>query len=296
MSFESIKKAREPEAIGSIDQAEYKRQRMNSRQDWFHSLDLGDGVITPGKVPVEYEQHLFGALQIPQSLAGMRVLDIGTYDGLYAFECERRGALEVVAIDVTPIDTYCFALASELLTSRVKYLQMSVYELDPAKLGGPFDLVLFPGVFYHLRHILMSFDNIWNILKPTGMVLVETHVCDQHLVLADGSVTTLADIDLRLVDVPLFRFYRKNELNPLDWSNWFGANVAAVLDVMRSAGFETEHLASWQSRAAFRGIKNPAVPREWELGSYEGMRFSSNPDGTWTVIWYDPRTRSGVAL
>jgi tRNA (mo5U34)-methyltransferase len=269
-----------------------KRQRMESRRDWFHSIDVGDGLITPGRVPREYAQHLFAALQIPKSLAGMRVLDIGTYDGLYAFECERRGAREVVAVDVTPIDTHCFALASELLNSRVQYQQMSVYELDVDKLGGRFDLVLFPGVFYHLRHVLVSFDRIWNVLKPGGGVLVETHVCDRHLVLADGTVTTLAKIDPRLVDVPLFRFYRTNELNPDDWSNWFGPNAAAMLEVMRSAGFEkVEHLASWDSRASFRGIKNPAVPREWELGSYEGMSFSVGPDGTSTVIWHDPRSR-----
>ena len=148
---------------------------------------------------------------------------------------------------------------------------------------------LFPGVFYHLRHILMSFDNIWKVLKPQGTVLVETHVCDNHFVLADGRVTTLKAIDRRLLDVPLFRFYRTNELNPADWSNWFGGNVAAMLDIMRSAGFTATHLSSWQSRGAFRGIKNPAVPREWERGSYEGTSFKSNDDGTWTAIWHDPR-------
>jgi hypothetical protein len=102
----------------------------------------------------------------------------------------------------------------------------------------------------------------------------------------------LNDIDPRLVDVPLFRFYRTNELNPVDWSNWFGGNVAAILDVMRSAGFTATHLASWQSRAAFRGIKNPAIPREWERGSYEGIRYKFNDDGTWTAIWHDPRDAS----
>jgi len=65
----------------------------------------------------------------------------------------------------------------------------------------------------------MSFDNIWKILKPEGTVLVETHVYDNHFALGDGSVTTLKDINPRLLDVPLFRFYRKNELNAADWSN-----------------------------------------------------------------------------
>jgi tRNA (mo5U34)-methyltransferase len=269
--------------------AEEKRSLVKSRSSWFHSLDVGDGIVTPGAVSVEYEQHLLKVLQLPDRLDGLRVLDIGTYDGFYAFECERRGAAEVVAIDVNPIDCRCFKVARDLLGSNVTYHHMSVYEMDEEVLGGKFDLVLFPGVFYHLRHILMSFDNIWNILKPEGTVLVETHVCDNHFVLGDGTVSTLKDIDPRLQHVPLFRFYRKNELSAVDWSNWFGGNVAAILDVMQSAGFRAAHLASWLSRASFRGIKDPRTPREWELGSYEGTRFEHNQDGTWTAIWHDPQ-------
>ena len=267
--------------------AEEKVKLIGLRSDWFHSIDVGDGIVTPGSVSVEYERHLFNALQLPQRLDGLRVLDIGTYDGLFAFECERRGAAEVVAVDVNPIDCRGFQLAHRMLDSKVEYRHLGVYELDEKTLGQ-FDLVLFPGVFYHLRHILMSFDNIWKILKPQGTVLVETHVCDNQFVLSDGTVTTLRNIDPRLVDVPLFRFYRKNELNPADWSNWFGGNVAALLDVMSSAGFRAEHLASWNGRAAFRGVKDPRLPREWEIGSYEGTTFEYNRDGTWTSKWLDP--------
>ncbi|HNX96969.1 MAG TPA: class I SAM-dependent methyltransferase [Candidatus Aminicenantes bacterium] len=269
--------------------AEEKRKLVGQRSDWFHSIDVGDGVVTPGAVSMEYEQHMLQVLQVPERLEGKRVLDIGTYDGFFAFECERRGAAEVVAIDINPIDCRCFKLARDLLASQVRYHHLGVYELDPDMLGGEFDLVLFPGVFYHLRHILMSFDNIWKILKPGGVVLVESHVCDNQFVLADGTVTTLKEVDPRLIDVPLFRFYRTNELNAADFSNWFGGNVAALLDVMGSAGFKAEHLASWQGRAALRGIKDPTVPREWERGSYEGTHFQYNPDGTWKAIWHDPR-------
>jgi tRNA (mo5U34)-methyltransferase len=255
--------------------AEEKRNLVKSRSAWFHSLDVGDGIVTPGVVSVEYEQHLLKVLQLPARLDGLRVLDIGTYDGFFAFECERRGAAEVVAIDVHPIDLHCFKAARDLLGSNVAYHYMSVYEMDEEILGGKFDLVLFPGVFYHLRHILMSFDNIWKILKPEGTVLVESHVCDNQFVLGDGTVTTLKDIDPRLLQVPLYRFYRKNELNPVDWSNWFGGNVVAILDVMQSAGFAAEHLASWLGRASFRGIKNATTPRECEIGSYEDLERSA---------------------
>lgn len=265
-----------------------KRNLLQSRSDWFHSLDVGDGLVTPGAVSQDYQRQVLRALQLPERLDGLRVLDIGTYDGMFAFECERRGAAEVVAVDVHPVDCRCFGIARELLDSDVKYLQMSVYQLDEQALGGQFDLVLFPGVFYHLRHIVISFDNIWRVLKPGGTVLVETHVCDNHFVLKNGEVTTLKDVDPRLLEVPLFRFYRRNELNAVDWSNWFGGNVTALLDLMGSAGFIAEHLASWSSRATFRGVKDPTIPREWEIGSYEGTHFEHHADGTWTATWHDP--------
>ena len=66
-----------------------KRRLVNSRTEWFHSLDVGDGIVTPGAVPVAYQQHLLRAIRLPARLDGLRVLDIGTYDGMYAFECER---------------------------------------------------------------------------------------------------------------------------------------------------------------------------------------------------------------
>ena len=264
-----------------------------SRKDWFHSIDFGHGLISPGIVPLAYLQRILTAFQLPKRLDGMRVLDIGTYDGFWAFECERRGAAEVVAIDVNPIDFYCFHVAHTVLKSRVRYHEMSVYALDEQTLGGKFDLILFPGVFYHLRHFLISLDQIWERLKPNGILLMESHVCDGHFVLADGTSTTLEAMDPRLVKTPLFRFYRRDELNKGDWSNWFGGNVAAILDCLGSAGFEAKHLASWSvgeaSRAAFEARKIDLKPREWEHGSYEGMSFQKNADGSWTLIWHDPK-------
>jgi tRNA (mo5U34)-methyltransferase len=216
----------------------------------------------------------------------MRVLDVGTLDGYFAFECERRGA-EVVAIDVMPEDARGFALAKRMLNSRVPFFHMSVYDLDEERLGGTFDLVLCLGVYYHLRHLFVALDNLWKITR--GEMRLETHVIDDHFVLSDGSVVKLADVDQRLVDLPIYRFYRFNELNPVDYSNWFGGNIAAVMDSLGSAGFMPTLLGKWGSRAAFKAVKNPAQPREWEIGSYEGTRFTLHPDGSWTSHWLDPQ-------
>jgi tRNA (mo5U34)-methyltransferase len=266
--------------------AEEKQQLVASRTDWWHAIDVGDGIVTPGSVGLAYLQFIMNTLELPADMRGLRVLDVGAYDGFFAFECERRGA-EVVAVDMVPEDCRCFALAKRLLDSRVQYVQMSVYDLDVERLGGEFDLVLFLGVYYHLRHPFLALDNLWSITR--GEMRVETHVIDDHFILGDGSVVKLRDLDPRLIDVPVYRFYRFNELNRPDYSNWFGANVTAVTESLASAGFTATLLAAWDSRAAFRAVKNPARPREWEIGSYEGTRFTQNPDGSWISHWMDPQ-------
>jgi len=263
-----------------------KQELIATRTDWFHSIDVGDGLVTPGMCTVEYQRFMWDKLRLPENMTGLRVLDIGTYDGFFAFECEKRGA-EVVAIDVHPEDCRCFALAKRLRDSRITYHQMSVYDLREETLGGTFDLVLCLGVYYHLRHLFLALDSLWRITRSE--MRLETHVIDHHFVLADGSVVELKDVDPRLVDVPLYRFYRFNELNKVDYSNWFGGNVAAVMESLGSAGFTPELLGTWDHRAAFRAVRNPATPREWEIGSYEGMRFTIQPDGTWVSHWMDPR-------
>jgi tRNA (mo5U34)-methyltransferase len=261
-----------------------KRALVASRSDWFHSIDVGDGIITPGTTPLPYQERMWNVMQVPDDMRGLRVLDIGTYDGLFAFEAEKRGA-EVVAIDIHPDDCRCFALAHRLRESRVVYHQMSVYDLDHEKLGGPFDLVFCLGVYYHLRHLFLALDNLWAITH--GELRLEAHVIDQKFLLADGTATTLTDLDPRLADTPIYRFYRFNELGD-DYSNWFGGNVAAVIESLSSAGFTPELLGTWNDRAMFKAVKNPATPREWEKGSYEGTRFTFNADGTWTSHWINP--------
>jgi tRNA (mo5U34)-methyltransferase len=268
----------------TVRTAEQKRELVASRTDWFHSIDVGDGIVTPGTCPPEYLKQLWVTMKLPDDLRGARVLDVGTYDGFFAFECERRGA-DVVAIDIHPADCRCFALARALRGSNVDYRQMSVYDIRPELVDGPFDLVLCLGVYYHLRHLFLALDNLWAITK--GQLRLETHVIDDRLILADGDTTRLSDIDPRLQQTPIYRFYRFNELGG-DYSNWFGGNVAAVLESLSSAGFVAELFGTWNDRAMFGAWKNPDVPREWEKGSYEGTRFILNPDGTWTSLWIDP--------
>jgi 2-polyprenyl-3-methyl-5-hydroxy-6-metoxy-1,4-benzoquinol methylase len=81
---------------------------------------------------------------------------------------------------MVPEDCRCFALAKRLLGSQVRYVQMSVYELDENRLGGQFDLVLCLGVYYHLRHLFSALDNLWAITR--GEMRLETHIIDHHFI------------------------------------------------------------------------------------------------------------------
>ena len=102
----------------------------------------------------------------------------GTSNGGAAFELERRGAERVVAVDIYPESWFGFDAVKKLLGSRVQYVEASVYELG-ALLRQEFDIVLFWGVLYHLRHPLLALDNIRALLR--GTAFLETAVCDAEL-------------------------------------------------------------------------------------------------------------------
>ncbi|MCA1560243.1 MAG: tRNA 5-methoxyuridine(34)/uridine 5-oxyacetic acid(34) synthase CmoB [Acidobacteria bacterium] len=114
-------------------------------------------------------------LQIPNDLRGQSVLDIGAWDGFWSFECERRGADRVLAIDTYAWDHYgmdAFLLAHSALDSKVEHRRLAVEELS-VEAVGQFDLVLFLGVFYHLRSPIDALDRLRQIVR--GRLICETH-------------------------------------------------------------------------------------------------------------------------
>jgi len=142
---------------------------------WCHPLTLG-GIETRPQWHVRRRfRRRLEFLQIPQDLTGKTVLDIGAWDGFFSFECERRGAKRVLAIDTYSWDHYGkdgFLLAHEMLKSKVEHQRCAAEDIDPATLGT-FDLVLFLGVFYHLRSPIQVLDRIRTV--TTGTLICETH-------------------------------------------------------------------------------------------------------------------------
>lgn len=193
--------------------AEQQRNELASCS-WWHSIDLGAVGVTAGVHQLDELRHNFTSFHLPEDMRGLRVLDIGCWDGFYAFEAERRGA-EVTAIDCWHPET--FFAAKKALNSAVEFHEMSVYEISQARLGI-FDIVLFLGVLYHLRHPLLALERVAEV---TGdIAIIESHSIDH------------------LLDTthPIMEFYERNELGG-QYDNWWGPNSEALLRMTRAAGF-----------------------------------------------------------
>lgn len=202
---------------------------------WFHQIEIAPGIVTLGKDQTQEKLALLDRVGLPKDMTGMRVLDIGAWDGFFSFTAEKRGASEVIAMDNAGGQSG-FAVAKELLDSKVTYHEETVYDISPEKLGH-FDLVMFLGVFYHLRHPLLALDRIRSVMKTGGLMVMESHVIDHFVLLPDESGKNMVGDYPELQAVPLLQFYPRGALGG-DWSNMFGPNLAGMRELAEEAQFE----------------------------------------------------------
>ncbi|HEY9738341.1 MAG TPA: DUF1698 domain-containing protein [Trichocoleus sp.] len=148
---------------------DWVKAQIDAEPYWFHKIELSSGWVTPGWSDPKHEKLPYYGL--PKDLTGMRVLDIGHAEGFFSFEAERRGAAEVVAIDNYPPMLRKFNLCRQAMGFKAQSYGASVYDLSP-KTYGTFDLVLFYGVLYHLRHPLLALEKILSVC--TGTLLMQT--------------------------------------------------------------------------------------------------------------------------
>ena len=155
-----------------MDQDEIARRIW--QYNWYHVIDLGNGLRTPGmEVNVPSQQKVLDAIRTID-FRGARVLDIGCRDGLYCFEVERLGAAEVIGID-NDLSAGAVELLIPAMQSRVQMRQMNLLDLTPDTFGR-FDVILFAGVLYHLRYPFEAMKVIRDLLVEGGRVVVETAV------------------------------------------------------------------------------------------------------------------------
>jgi len=213
---------------------------------WHHSIDLGQGVVTPGQ---DNSLRKLGRLKLPDSFAGKTVLDVGAWDGFFSFEAERRGAARVLATDSYVWNgshdwgsKRAFDLAKAALNSKVDEMMIDVLDLSPERIGM-FDIVLFLGVLYHMKHPLLSLERVASVTRE--MLILETAV------------------DMLSCRRPVVAFYGGSELGR-DATNWCGPNPSAVMAMLRTAGFKRFEIVSGLRPVCFRLAK--AAYLKWKRG------------------------------
>ena len=174
---EKAMERRHEERVGKMEKGRdpgverWVSRQVAAESYWFHKIRLFDDLVTPGWSDPEKEKlPYFG---MPKKLSGLRVLDIGCAEGYFSFLAEKRGALEVVAIDSFPDSIRRFNICRAALDSKATAYLSSVYDLSP-RTFGTFDLVLFYGVLYHLRNPLLALERILDVC--TGTLLLQTAV------------------------------------------------------------------------------------------------------------------------
>ena len=229
-----------------------EEENLSSRveaKEWWHTIDLPGGLVTPGSWDLRPTAQL---VPWPPSMEGARCLDVGTMDGFWAFEMERRGAGDVVATDLAdpgeqdslwrdgvatrnrgqgpPRRGETFRIAADALGSRVAYLDRSVYDLDPEEVGM-FDVVFVGYVLQMLRDPLRALEALRSVCGGS-LLVVET-----------------VSAPLSVLPAPVARLNaRRGALE------WFVFNRSGLRQALTMAGFEVEAMTR-----TFRDTAGPAV-------------------------------------
>jgi tRNA (mo5U34)-methyltransferase len=215
------------------------RERVEALGPWFHNIQLGDVWTAPDHFLGDYPNAKFKrfAPHLPDDLSGKSVLDIGCNAGFYSMEMKRRGAERVLGIDSDDRYLAQARLAGETLGySNIEFRNLSVY--DVAALGETFDVVIFMGVLYHLRHPLLALDLIREHVAGDLMIFQSMQRGSSHLLQLE------ADYPFEESDIffesafPKLHFVEREYAH--DWTNWWVPNRACAEAMLRASGFTIE--------------------------------------------------------
>ena len=234
------------------------RSLVDAVPHWHHVMQFPHGVSSPGSYD---PRQLFSQLELPD-VRGKKVLDVGTRDGFFAFELERRGA-EVLAVDYADMDLTGFAAAKRIYGSRVEYLQANIYDLDPERIGT-FDVVLFLGVLYHLRHPLLALDRLRSRCRE--LLIVESLTCDARVFTGFETGQPLAELAPRLTDVPIAQFLPVGRYHSDPTNKWV-PSMACLRALLEEAQFAPGPSLAWGDRALVhaRPVEDPKTQRWVDL-------------------------------
>ena len=244
-----------PPAVNS-EERERRRaltEEYQQRHGWWHSIDVGEGVVTSGYKSADGLKEELASLRLPD-LSGRSVLDIGAWDGFYSFTAERLGASRVVALDhfvwsldLPAKDAYMarckaegvrpksweqvpelwhpdtlpgkegFDLAHKLIGSKVEAVVDDFMTTDLDRLGS-FDVVLFLGVLYHLKEPITGLERLRQLTR--GVAVIESQA------------TEIPGAE----DLEVWESYSSDQLYG-DATNWWAPNQKALEGMCIAAGF-----------------------------------------------------------
>ena len=251
------------------------QQLADSVPSWWHSIDLGQGVVTKGHKTPEILAGELDAFRLPD-LRGRTVLDINTWDGFYAFEAERRGAVSVTALDLfvwsidlgehlryqhgckargeAPLPYYempyfrpadlpgkrGFDIAHRLLGSKVKAVAADFMRVDPSELGT-FDVVFMFGTLYHMENPVECIKRLGTVTR--GLAVIETEAVEFP----------------GYEDRPMCDFFPFDELAG-DITNWWSPNQHALKGMCQAAGFRKVEIVQGPPVVSNAPIDRPYKP------------------------------------
>jgi tRNA (mo5U34)-methyltransferase len=243
------------------------RARVEQLGEWFHNLDLAGVATAPDHFLGNYPTAKWRGFQhaIPQDLRGASVLDVGCNAGFYSIEMKRRGADRVVGIDSSDVYLAQARFATQVCGVDVELKKLSVYEVG--RLQERFDLVLFMGVLYHLRHPLLALDLLHEHVVKSLLVfqtLQRGPEADGFELAPDYPFSETAIFEV--AGMPRAAFIEKSYAG--DPTNWWVPNPACSMAMLRSAGFE---LVSRPEPEVYVCQRRPLTPLEQDLRGLPGM-------------------------
>jgi tRNA (mo5U34)-methyltransferase len=211
-------------------------ERIRALGPWFQNMNLGGVWTAPDHFLGDYPGAKFRrfAPHLPADLSGKSVLDIGCNAGFYSIEMKRRGAERVVGIDSDERYLAQARLASDVLGfDDIEFEQLDVY--DVAALGERFDLVIFMGVLYHLRHPLLALDLIHEYAAGDMLLFQSMQRGSKNVLQVEPDYDFSQTDHFFEASYPKLHFIEREYCG--DWTNWWVPNRACTEAMLRSAGF-----------------------------------------------------------
>lgn len=281
------------------------RETLESEIDrlapWFHCVDVGHGVKTKrASVAGEPADHPIGTWQevrkcLPADLTGQSVLDVGCNGGFYSVEAKRRGAERVLAVDVFRLHVRQTRFVSRALGLDIDARRASVYDLSASRFGR-FDVTLALGLIYHLKHLVLGLEKLWQVTRHT--LILETAIYPpRHLPRPLRHPVVGRDKEIHALG-----YVGNSPESTESLYNWFLPGTGALVALLENVGFHSVEVASVSATRAVLVCRRPPeyadsrqpdrlaariapVRLELRAGPEEELRLTVGVENTGQRLW-----------